>query len=148
MNETDWEFSESRRQSAMENCAVLTPYDIMSTLNIGRNSAYRLLASGELKAFRIGRSWRISAEELEKYVFQNRYVKKYCTLTNLLIQLFFFIYALNYECPRPGVEEHRVGAFLYCFTYDFISMERDIVMAYTIQQMAHPPYVPPRIETY
>lgn len=72
MNEIDWEISESKRQSTIENCAVLTPYDVMAALNIGRNSVYRLLNSGELTAFRIGRSWRISADELEKFIFQNR----------------------------------------------------------------------------
>lgn len=48
--------------------AVLTPKDIMDILGIGKNTAYRLLASGQLKGFRIGRSWRITEDALEEFL--------------------------------------------------------------------------------
>lgn len=36
---------------------LLTVEEVCGILNIGPNAAYRLLNSGELKAFRIGRVW-------------------------------------------------------------------------------------------
>ena len=37
---------------------ILTAYEAMEYLGIGENSLYRLLKSGELGAFRIGRIWK------------------------------------------------------------------------------------------
>ena len=47
---------------------VLTAYEAMDYLGIGENSIYRLLKSGELGAFRIGRTWKIPIKELDKYI--------------------------------------------------------------------------------
>lgn len=38
---------------------LLTFEDLCETLMIGRSTAYKLLHSGELRAFRIGRIWKI-----------------------------------------------------------------------------------------
>lgn len=38
---------------------LLTIDELCSALMIGRNTAYRLLNSGAIKAFRIGRCWKI-----------------------------------------------------------------------------------------
>lgn len=38
---------------------LLTFEELCDTLMIGRSTAYKLLQSGELKAFRIGRIWKI-----------------------------------------------------------------------------------------
>ena len=46
---------------------VLTPKEVMLYLGIGRNLFYRLVNSGELPAFRIGKLWRVSRESLMKY---------------------------------------------------------------------------------
>ena len=35
---------------------ILTPEDVMEELCIGRNAIYKLLDSGELKGFRVGRN--------------------------------------------------------------------------------------------
>lgn len=59
---------EDKRSEVFERYTVLTPADVMSILNIGKNAAYALLNSGQLRGFRIGRSWRISADELEQFV--------------------------------------------------------------------------------
>lgn len=40
---------------------IFTPMEVMDILNIGKNTMYTLLNTGELKGFRVGRSWRISA---------------------------------------------------------------------------------------
>ena len=47
---------------------VLTSYEAMDYLGIGENTLYRLLKSGDLGAFRIGRIWKIPRKELDKYI--------------------------------------------------------------------------------
>ena len=50
---------------------ILTPEEVMDYLNIGKNSVYTLLNSGELKGFRIGRNWKIPRKALDLYVDKN-----------------------------------------------------------------------------
>ena len=50
---------------------VLTTYEVMDYLNIGKNSLYKLLNSGKLKGFRIGKTWKIPRKALEKYIDEN-----------------------------------------------------------------------------
>ena len=45
----------------------LTPREVMNLLYIGRNTFYKLVNSGELPAFRIGKLWRISRHALLEY---------------------------------------------------------------------------------
>lgn len=52
--------------SEMEN-EVLKPEEVMNYLCVGRNSFYKLVNSGALPAFRIGKLWRVSREALEKF---------------------------------------------------------------------------------
>lgn len=47
---------------------LVTLDELCELLNIGRNSAYTLLNSGEIKAFRIGRIWKISKEAIYEYI--------------------------------------------------------------------------------
>ncbi len=47
---------------------IYTVYDIMDILKIGENTAYRLLNEGKIKAFRIGKSWRIQEKSLQEYI--------------------------------------------------------------------------------
>lgn len=47
---------------------ILTLDDVCKILYIGKNTAYRLLSSGELKGFKIGRVWKIPKENLEFYI--------------------------------------------------------------------------------
>ena len=47
---------------------VMTAYEVMDYLGIGENTLYRLLKSGELGAFRIGRIWKIPRKEVDKYI--------------------------------------------------------------------------------
>lgn len=46
----------------------LTPREVMDLLYIGKNTLYKLLNSGELKGFRIGKQWRVSKSKLKEYV--------------------------------------------------------------------------------
>lgn len=49
---------------------VLKLEDVCEILNIGRNSLYALLNSGELKAFRQGRVWKIPKQAVIEYIKQ------------------------------------------------------------------------------
>lgn len=46
----------------------LTVEELCELLKIGRNAAYALLGSGELKALRNGRKWIIPKEAIKEYV--------------------------------------------------------------------------------
>lgn len=50
----------------------LTPREVMDLLYIGKNTLYKLLSSGELKGFRIGRQWRVCKRSLKKFTEQDR----------------------------------------------------------------------------
>ena len=50
------------------NYEILTPEDVMDLLYIGRNAVYKLLNSGELKAFRVGRNWKIPRKAVDDYI--------------------------------------------------------------------------------
>ena len=45
----------------------MTPKEVMNLLYIGRNTFYKLVHTGELPAFRIGKLWRIRREDLKNY---------------------------------------------------------------------------------
>ena len=47
---------------------ILTIDEVIDYLNTGRNSVYKLLISGKLKGFRIGRVWKIPKKSLDKYI--------------------------------------------------------------------------------
>lgn len=48
--------------------ALLTPLEVMDILGVGKNTVYRLLNSGELQGFRVGRSWRITENSLRYFM--------------------------------------------------------------------------------
>lgn len=47
---------------------LLSVENLCEMLSIGKNSAYKLLASGELKAFRHNRVWKIPKRAVIEYV--------------------------------------------------------------------------------
>lgn len=49
---------------------LITIEDLCSMLSIGKNAAYTLLNNNEIRAFRIGRNWKIPRQSVESYVFQ------------------------------------------------------------------------------
>ena len=49
---------------------VLTVAELQEILNIGRNTAYALLNSGEIPSFRIGKKWRIPKDAVLHYLGQ------------------------------------------------------------------------------
>lgn len=60
----------------MENTSerLVTIEELCEELMIGRNAAYHLLATGQLKGFRIGRIWKIPKESV------NLYIREQCKL--------------------------------------------------------------------
>ena len=47
---------------------ILTIDELCEILKIGRNRAYKLLETGEIKGFRLGRPWKISKLALQEYL--------------------------------------------------------------------------------
>ncbi len=47
---------------------ILTIRDLQKLLNIGRNTALRLVQSGDVEAFKVGRQWRVTKKEIVKYI--------------------------------------------------------------------------------
>lgn len=54
---------------------MLSVDDLMEILGIGKNAAYELLRSGELKCFRLKRSWKIPKESVIEYVRSKAFLK-------------------------------------------------------------------------
>ena len=49
---------------------LITIDELCDLLMIGRTTAYNLLRSGEIKAFKIGKVWKISKASVEEYIRQ------------------------------------------------------------------------------
>ncbi len=47
---------------------ILTLKELQELLHIGKNTALRLVQSGEIEAFRVGKQWRVPKESVAKYV--------------------------------------------------------------------------------
>jgi len=49
---------------------LLSVEELCEILNIGKNAAYKLLASGQLKSFRYNRVWKIPKQGVIEYVLR------------------------------------------------------------------------------
>ncbi len=49
---------------------LITVEELCDILSIGKNIAYKLLNTGDIKAFRTGRTWKIPKISLEKYILR------------------------------------------------------------------------------
>ena len=47
---------------------ILTLKELQKLLHIGKNTALRLVQSGEIEAFRVGKQWRIVKDSIIKYI--------------------------------------------------------------------------------
>lgn len=47
---------------------IITLEEMCEILNIGKNTAYKLLNSGEIRAFRIGKHWKITRNSVYEYI--------------------------------------------------------------------------------
>jgi excisionase family DNA binding protein len=57
--------------------------ELCAMLGIGKNTAYSLLTSGEIDAFKIGTVWKIPVKSIEKYIDDKcKQYKIMCKLIN------------------------------------------------------------------
>lgn len=49
---------------------ILTVEDLIELLEIGRNTAYQLINTGQIKSIKLGRIHRIPRENVVKYILQ------------------------------------------------------------------------------
>lgn len=68
-NEEYYEQLEARKQEQLP--IVLTASEAMDILGVGKNTMYRLLNSGKLRAIRLGRIWKITVPALEEFLIGN-----------------------------------------------------------------------------
>lgn len=47
---------------------ILTLKELQELLHIGKNTALRLVQSGEIEAFRVGNQWRVTKDSMIKYI--------------------------------------------------------------------------------
>lgn len=47
---------------------LLSIEDLMELINVGKNTAYSLLETGKIKAFKIGRIWKVPRKAVEDYI--------------------------------------------------------------------------------
>ena len=52
----------------MENNDIMRFEEVMEYLDIGKNTLYSLLKSGEINAFKIGKVWKIPRKSVEDYI--------------------------------------------------------------------------------
>ena len=52
----------------MENNDILRLEDVMKLLDVGKNTLYGLLKSGDINAFKIGKVWKIPKSSVDDYV--------------------------------------------------------------------------------
>lgn len=55
---------------------MVTIDNLCKMLSIGRNAAYTLLNAGKIKAFKIGRVWKIPRMAVEEYIMIQSRLKK------------------------------------------------------------------------
>ena len=51
---------------------ILTLKELQELLHIGKNTALRLVQSGEIEAFRVGNQWRVLRESVVKHILRCR----------------------------------------------------------------------------
>ena len=47
---------------------ILTLKELQELLHIGKNTALRLVQSGDIEGFRVGKQWRVVRESVAKYI--------------------------------------------------------------------------------
>lgn len=48
----------------------LTPYDVAYELGLALTTVYNLLRAGKLPGVKVGRSWRIPRDALERFIYR------------------------------------------------------------------------------
>lgn len=55
---------------------ILSTDEACEVLKVGKNSLYRMLCNGEIKAMRCGRVWKIPRAAITEYVLRSCGIKK------------------------------------------------------------------------
>ena len=63
----DWVYEWDDEEYEEQINEYLTPREVMELLAIGKNTFYKLVQSGQLPAFRLGRQWRVRRADLEMW---------------------------------------------------------------------------------
>ena len=56
------------------NLELITIEDFCDALQIGKNSAYKLLASGKVKCFSHSRAWKIPRASLDQFILEQSHL--------------------------------------------------------------------------
>ena len=51
---------------------ILTPIQLVDLLYVNKNTIYKLLNSGEIKCFKIGKQFRVTRQSLEEYIMNQQ----------------------------------------------------------------------------
>ena len=62
----DWGYEWDDEEYEEQINEYLTPLEVMELLAIGKNTFYKLVQSGQLPAFRLGRQWRVRRADLDR----------------------------------------------------------------------------------
>lgn len=52
---------------------ILTLKEIQQLLHIGKNTALRLVQSGDIEAFKVGNQWRVTKDSIVTYIRKSTY---------------------------------------------------------------------------
>ena len=63
----DWGYEWNDEEYEEQINEYLTPREVMELLAIGKNTFYKLVQSGQLPAFRLGRQWRVRRADLSRF---------------------------------------------------------------------------------
>ena len=63
----DWGYEWDDEEYEEQINEYLTPREVMELLAIGKNTFYKLVQSGQLPAFRLGRQWRVRRADLSRF---------------------------------------------------------------------------------
>lgn len=56
------------------NSELITIDELCEALMIGKNAAYKLLSSGQIKSFRLGRKWKIPRDSILDYIHKQSHI--------------------------------------------------------------------------
>lgn len=65
----------SETAASLDESEMMTLRDVAEYLNCNYTTVFRLAHSGEIPAFRLGGSWRLSRSEIEKWIADQHVIK-------------------------------------------------------------------------
>lgn len=63
---------------------IMTVLDVAEALSVGKNRIYELLESGELKAFRLGKVWKIPKVAVQEYILTQSHLNSTQNLSGFI----------------------------------------------------------------